>query len=449
MPRVVFESQMPVSVSKLWKWHEKPQAFSRLNPPFDRAELVSRKGGLEVGAETIVRVGLGPAKVTWVARHTACETERLFRDEQISGPFSKWTHTHHFEKVSETQSLLRDEIEYELPLGGLGSLVAGGSVEGQLQNLFGYRHAVTKLDVQRQERHPSKPLVFAITGATGLIARSLIPFLSVLGHEVRAVKRNGPRIDESAFDGADVVVNLAGAGVADERWTPDRKKLLRDSRIDFTRTVVEAMRSRSPRILIQGSAIGIYGDAGDAVLAEDSRSAQSSLLGTLCEDWEAEGAKAQDFGCRVVALRTGLVQSPEGGALAKLLPIFQIGGGGPVGNGRHWQSWISMEDMLGIILFAAVTPDLQGALNAVAPNPVTSSEYARILGAVLRRPAVIPAPAFALRLLFGEMAQGAILASQRVMPRVLQTKNFEFAFSELQAALSFALGRVPLSATSA
>jgi uncharacterized protein len=446
MPTFTFESEMPASVAALWKWHEQPGAFARLNPPFDPAELVSRKGGLEVGAETVVKIALGPKKIEWVARHTACEKEKLFVDEQISGPFSKWIHRHHFIFKTSHTSVLRDEIEFELPMGALGEFFAKGAIEAKLKALFRYRHVITKLDLQRQKVCESKPLVFAITGASGMIGSALIPFLSAMGHEARAVKRNGKSIDVSAFHMADVVVNLAGAGVADERWTPERKQLLRESRIEFTRSVVEAMKKTPPKVLIQGSAIGIYGDAGDTVLSEDSALPPrgengAAFLSALCQDWELEGQRATEFGTRVVQMRIGLVQSAAGGALGKMLPIFKAGAGGPIGNGRHWQSWISMEDILGIILFAATHEKVSGPINAVGPKALTSADYAKELGRVLHRPSFTPAPAFALKMMFGEMAQGAILASQHVVPKRLSELGFPFAHESLGEALTLTLGK--------
>ncbi len=440
---------MPVAAKELFAWHERPGCFERLNPPFDPVEVEERVGGLEVGARTVVRMPLGPVKQRWVAEHTAYEPGRMFRDEQTSGPFSKWVHTHTFVPKDDHTSELVDHIDYALPLGPLGSAFGGGFAEGQLERMFAYRHTLTRNDLSRHAAFASKPrLTFAVTGASGLVGSSLIPFLTTGGHRAHAVKRTGAEFDESALDGADVVVNLAGAGIADERWTPERKVLLVQSRVDYTRRLIASLKKSGskPKLWIQGSAIGIYGDRGDEVLTEDSKVGEPGdragrFLAKLCIDWEAAGEEAASLGARVVHLRTGIVQSARGGALSKLLTPFKLGVGGPLAGGRAWQSWISSEDLIGIVPFLAYTESIEGPVNAVAPHAVTSLEYAKVLGRVLHRPAIAPLPAFALRALFGELADGALLASQHVEPRRLATAGFRFLHPMLEDALRFSLGR--------
>lgn len=423
---------MPVPADELFAWHARDGAFERLNPPFAPAEIEERSGGLEVGARTVIRVG--PLKQRWVAEHTAFEPGRMFRDEQVSGPFAKWSHTHRFEPRGDSQSELIDTVEYELPMGGLGGAVGGGFVERTLEQLFAYRHAVTLADLSR---HTGPKRVFAIAGASGLVGTALRAFLSTGGHEVRVVKRG----EFSALDGAEVVVNLAGAGIADERWTDERKRLLVESRVDYTKKLVAA--AKGTKVWIQGSAVGVYGERSDEVLTEDSTPGEpgdrsTRFLSKLCLDWEAAASGAAP---RVVLLRTGIVQSAQGGALAKLLPAFKVGAGGPIAGGKAWQSWVSLEDMLGLILFAAQNESVSGPLNAVAPNAVTSGDYARVLGRVLSRPAIAPLPGFALRALFGELADGAILASQHAVPKRALDAGFSFLHADLEQALRFTLGR--------
>jgi uncharacterized protein (TIGR01777 family) len=334
-------------------------------------------------------------------------------------------------------------------MGAVGSLFGSSFTIDKLEGMFAYRHALTLADLTRHAAFASRArLNVAVTGASGLIGSSLIPFLTTGGHTVRAVKRTGTEFDASALDGADVIINLAGAGVADERWSDARKKLLVDSRVDYTRRLIAAVKKlgSKPKVWIQGSAIGIYGDRGDEVLTEDSKVGEAGdraaqFLAKLCIDWEGAGQEAEALGARVVHLRTGLVQSARGGALSKLLPAFKMGAGGPIAGGRAWQSWISSEDMLGVILFAAYTDSLVGPVNVTAPHPVTSLEYAKVLGRVLRRPAIAPLPGFALRAMFGELAEGALLASTRVEPKKLLASGFRFLHPMLEDALRFTLGR--------
>lgn len=442
MPIFERRTLMPVSADELCAWHGRQGAFERLNPPFQPVIVEERTGGLEIGARTVIR-GVGPLGSRWVAEHTAYEPGRMFRDEQKSGPFAKWVHTHRFEPKSDTTSELIDQVEYELPLGGLGSFFGGAFTTTTLERMFAFRHTLTRDDLQRHAAFAGRPrLTFAITGASGLVGTALMPFLSTGGHTVRAVKRTGTQFDASALEGADVIVNLAGAGVADARWTEERKRLLVESRVDYARRLRAALKG-PPRVWLQGSAIGIYGDRGDEQLSEASSVGQAgnsgaAFLAGLCQQWEAAAAGA---GTRVVNLRIGIVQAAQGGALSKLLPAFKAGVGGPIAGGKGWQSWVSLEDLLGAILFAAYTEALSGPVNVVGPHPVTSAEYAKVLGRVIHRPSFAPLPGFVLRTMFGELADGALLASQRVSPGQLTAAGFRFLHPMLEDALRFTLGR--------
>jgi uncharacterized protein (TIGR01777 family) len=447
--KFVKRTPLPVSADELFAWHERPGAFERLNPAFDPVVVEERSGGLEVGARTVIKLKVGPVSQRWVSVHTSFERGRMFRDEQESGPFATWVHTHRFEPQPDGTSVMHDEVDYSLPMGAVGAALGAAFTRSSLERTFTYRHTVLRNDLLRHSSLAGTPrLTVAITGASGLIGSALGCFLSTGGHAVRVVKRQGSVPDVSALEGSDVIVNLAGAGVADERWTDARKEELVRSRVQYTRALVKAMKAlRSPpRLLVQGSAIGIYGERGDELLTESSAPGPrgdkaAAFLAGLCADWEAEGAQVETFGARVVMLRTGLVQSASGGALAKLVAPFKAGAGGPLGSGRQWQSWVSLEDVLGIIQRALWDERLRGPVNCVGPAPVTNAEYGRVLGHVLARPAVMPLPAFAMRAAFGELAEGALLASQRVVPSVLEQVGFSFLHPTLEGALRFTLGR--------
>jgi uncharacterized protein len=440
---------MPASVQALFEWHAQPGAFERLNPPFDPVEILSRSGGLEVGSKTEVRVSVGPVDLRWTAVHTAYEPPAFFVDEQQGGPFAYWRHTHRFLPVDENQSILEDDIQYALPMGAAGALVAGRFTEQKLEAAFRYRHALTRLDLSRHRLFVHRPrLTVAVTGASGSIGRALCAFLSGGKHVVRKIRRGADNSFAPAdFENVDAVIHLAGAGVADERWSPARKKVLVDSRVQVTRSLVEALKAveKKPTVLIGASAVGIYGDTKDEAVDEKSTLPARSdtgagFLAGLCMDWEHEASQARELGIRVVNARIGIVQTANGGALSKLLTPFRAGVGGPTGSGQQWQSWIALEDVIGALHWALFTHTLQGPVNCVAPNPVTSAAYAKALGGVLHRPAIAPLPAFALRGLFGEMADGVLLPGQRVSPRALQQSGFEFAFPSLPQALAFTLG---------
>jgi uncharacterized protein (TIGR01777 family) len=267
----------------------------------------------------------------------------------------------------------------------------------------------------------------AITGSHGLIGAALATALRLRGDEPVAVQRDRPDVL-----GADAVVHLAGAPIA-VRWNEQRKREILESRVLGTRRIVEAIARapRPPRVLVCASAIGFYGDRGAEELTEESAPGSDFLAGAVVE-WERE---ARATAARSVQLRFGVVLSPRGGALGAMLPAFRLGAGGKLGRGAQWMSWIALDDVVRVILFALDSDSISGPVNAVAPNPVTNAEFTATLGRVLRRPAVIPVPAFALRAVFGEMAGMTMLASQRVKPMRLERTGFIFEHATLEGAL--------------
>lgn len=290
-----------------------------------------------------------------------------------------------------------------------------------------------------------------VSGASGLIGSALVPHLQSAGHQVtRLVRRNAAageskwdpnrgEIDGSVIDGADAVIHLSGAGIGDKRWTNSYKREILDSRVKSTKLLasVIAGAAKRPSVFLSGSAIGVYGVRGDEALDETS-SAGEGFLADVCKQWEAAAANA---GTRTVFLRTGIVLSPKGGALKKQLPLFQLGLGGKFGRGDQWQSWISIDDEVAAITYL-LNANVSGAVNLTAPAAVTSAEFARVLGSVLRRPAVLPIPSFGPKLLLGgELADALLFTGQRVVPRVLSGAGFQFAHPTLEIALRALLKR--------
>ena len=287
-----------------------------------------------------------------------------------------------------------------------------------------------------------------IAGATGFIGGALAARLAGEGVEVRRLTRRvrtpqdvqwDPErgdFDARALDGVDAVVNLAGEKI-DQRWSADRKRQIRESRLRATTLLARAIAERTdrPRVLVSGSAVGIYGDRGDEIL--DERSAPGDdFLACLAQEWEEAARPAAMAGVRVVHPRTGIVLGARGGALARMLTPFRLGAGGPLGGGRQWMSWIALSDMVGALTFALRSDHLVGPANFTAPDPARSADFAATLGRVLHRPAVVPTPPFALKLLFGgEMVDATLLASQRALPKALESARFEFRFPRLEDAL--------------
>jgi uncharacterized protein (TIGR01777 family) len=294
-----------------------------------------------------------------------------------------------------------------------------------------------------------------VTGASGLLGSALVSALTSAGHSVTRLVRSQPQsgekaarwdpmagtIDTGAFEGLDAVVHLAGENIA-ERWTAAKKVKIRDSRVKGTQVLSEALShlASPPTVLVSASAIGYYGDRGEAILTEESPPG-SSFLSEVCRAWEAATEPARQQGIRVVPLRFGVVLSATGGALAKMLPPFRLGLGGILGSGRQYMSWIALDDAVGAIQHAIVTDSLQGPTNAAAPQANTNQEFTKTLGKVLGRPTAIPFPAFAARLMFGEMADELLLASARVQPTKLLASGFSFRYPELEGALRHVLAR--------
>jgi uncharacterized protein (TIGR01777 family) len=295
-----------------------------------------------------------------------------------------------------------------------------------------------------------------VSGSTGFLGTALIDTLEREGHTiVRLVRPEtghldagrdraqtvrwdpvGGQFDATAAEGADALVHLAGASIADGRWNAVRKNLLRTSRVEATRHLMGALSrlKQPPRVIVASSAIGYYGDRGDETLTEGSASG-ADFLSAACRDWEAETARGTEFGARVVMLRFGIILAAHGGALPRMALPFKLGAGGKLGSGRQWMSWLTLAEAVGIIRFALANSGLFGATNAVTPNPVQNFDFTDILAKTLHRPALFPAPAFALRLALGEMADALLLVSQRVKPSRLEQMGYRFAQPELPAAL--------------
>jgi hypothetical protein len=458
MHRFVQESALSAPARAVYEWHARPGAFERLAPPWQALRVVERCGGIEDGGRLVFDARFGPFTRRWVAVHRDVVPGERFTDEQVRGPFAAWIHTHRFVPAGEAASRLVDEVEYRLPFGAAGAALGGAFAEREIARLFRFRHRRTSDDLARHAAYAARPrLTVAMSGASGLVGGALAPFLATGGHAVRPLVRRAAApgsgeiawdpargtIDAAALEGCDAVVHLAGENIGAGRWTPARKAAIRESRVASTRLLCETLArcARPPRVLVAASAVGWYGASGGDDARDETAPAGSGFLAELTRAWEAALEPARAAGIRVVALRTGVVLAAQGGALAKMLPAFRAGAGGPIGSGRQWMSWIALDDLVGIAHAALFEESWSGPVNAVSPEPVRQAELARTLGRVLRRPALLPLPAFAVRALFGEMGQALLLDGARIVPGRLAAAGFPYLAPRLEQALRSELGR--------
>jgi hypothetical protein len=359
----------------------------------------------------------------------------------------RWRHTHDFDELSGERTRLTDRVATPVPAAALRAM-------------FGYRHRQLADDIavhRRAAAHGLAPLTVAVTGSSGLVGSQLTAFLSTGGHRViRLVRHAATKPDERQWNpddpdpgllaGVDAVIHLAGASIAG-RFTDEHRAAIRDSRIGPTRRLAEliAQSADGPKVLISASAVGFYGyDRGDETLTEDSERGDGFLADVVAE-WEDATVPAQEAGARVVRVRTGIVQSPAGGTLRLLRPLFAAGLGGRVGNGQQWLSWIGIDDLVDVYHRGLWDTDLSGPVNAVAADPVRNVDYTRTLAHVLRRPALLPVPPFGPRLLLGEQgARELACASQRVLPARLQQADHRFRRPDLEQTLRHLLGHAPV-----
>ncbi len=445
-----YSSVIDAPIYEVFDWHARPGAFTRLTPPWQPGHLIAEADSLASGRAVL---GL-PGGLRWVADHQpdAYDPPRRFvdtigTDSLASLPVKlavRWQHTHDFEEVAGGQTRVTDRVATPVPARAL-------------RPMFRYRHHQLADDIAAHRTaaaHGLTPLTVAITGASGLVGAQLAAFLSTGGHRVvRLVRHPTAKPDERQWNpdhpdpgllaGIDAVIHLAGASIAG-RFTDHHRAAIRDSRIGPTRRLAEliAQSSGGPRVLVSASAVGYYGyDRGEESLTEDSGRGDG-FLAEVVADWEDATAPAEQAGIRVVRVRTGIVQSPAGGTLRLLRPLFAAGLGGRLGNGQQWFSWIGIDDLVDIYHRALWDTDLSGPVNAVAAEPLRNVDYTRVLAHVLRRPALLPVPPLGPAALLGQQgARELALASQRVLPARLLQAGHRFRRPDLEQTLRHLLGR--------
>lgn len=456
---VTRQSVLDAPVEEVFAWHERPGSAERLTPPWEPVRVERTAESPRVGNRTVFRTSVpGPFALRWVTEYTGYEPRRGF-DARTTGPLASWEHRHRFAAADDGRTRVTDEVAYEPPGRWGGRAAAWPVVRPRLRRMLDYRHRQLAGDLavhQRARERGTPALRVAVSGASGLIGSQLVALLRSGGHRVtRLVRRaaaepdeifwepEAGRIDADGLRGLDAVVHLAGAPIG-TRWTEENKRRIRDSRVDGTRLLAETLAAvdGGPGVLVCGSAVGFYGyDRGDERLTEGAESG-GGFLADVVRRWEHAADPAREAGLRVVHVRTGLVQSPAGGTLQLQFPLFQLGAGGRLGSGSQWMSWVSIDDIVGIFHHALTTPELHGAVNGTAPEPVTNAEFTRVLGRVLGRPTLLPVPRQGPVLLLGEQgATETAFASQRVLPAGAERSGYAFRHPTLETALRHVLGR--------
>ncbi len=436
-----YETPLPFPPELVRAWHERPGAFARLQPPWDSVDVIEAKGTVFEGDRLVMRVA---PMVRWVAVHRPHADG--FVDEMESGPFGSWRHVHRFVPDGTGGTIIHDEITFTPAL--LGPLV-----DRKLAPMFSFRRRRLLSDLKRHVGQPK--LRVLVTGASGLVGSALTAFLSTGGHEVFQLVRKEPGagqvhwrpdagyVDEAALSAAsgstgfDAVISLGGESVGERRWSEARKQALVESRLRPTALLGEVLERLAvrPRAWISASAVGFYGQQVEDEVDERSPGGVD-FLADLCRRWEETAALP---GCRMVYARLGVVLSAHGGALQRLLPLFRAGGGGPVGRGTQHFPWIGLDDAVYALTHIARDPALSGPANLVAPGRVRQREFATMLGRCCGMPAVLPLPAAAVTLAFGEMGSSLLLGGQNVVSRSLAGR-FEFQHPTLEQALAGELG---------
>jgi uncharacterized protein len=451
----VYSSHFPCSAHDLYTWHSRTGALERLIPPWENTCVVARQGGISPGGRVEMRMHLGPVPYRWIAHHVEDKTGVMFKDIQKKGPFSSWSHSHIFTDVKDG-ALLEDRIEFSLPVHGLLPGFAKHHIHKILQKVFRYRHATLREDILLHQTCSRTPLRILVSGASGVLGRALVPFLTTGGHRVWTLVRRRPApdkqeiqwdpmagtIDARALPDLDAVIHLAGEYIGLNRWTAEKKQRVIESRTFGTSLLAGTIAAMPvpPKVFLSASAVGYYGDSQKRSLDENAPVGKD-FISSVCELWEKAASPAEEAGIRTVLMRIGVVLTPKGGALQQLLRTAACGFFRRFGSGRQLVSWIGIDDAIGAMLHCLTCTDLRGPVNIAAPAPVTNMELMQVLSTVLHRPLLPPLPAKILQTIYGQMASEILLSGCDVSTAKLTASGYRFRHVTLEGLLRSQLNR--------
>ncbi len=446
-----FETRLPFPLEEVFAWHEQPGAFTRLLPPFSKVKLLTPEHRLQQGDQVEFRhTLLGDLGITSIHEITYVEKNDCFVDEQLKGPFRAWNHLHKFRKKSENETIIEDIIRYKLPLESFLGHLTNIKVAKILRKIFYYRQDIIKQDLEFQKKYPPKKWHILMTGSSGLVGSSLKALLETMGHIVTPVKRHmqthksgvfwdieNQKMDLNPEDHYDAVIHLAGENIAGF-WSEAKKEAIYKSRILSTRLLVRSLNelTHPPKVYISASGINYY---PQSTFLDETSGPGSGFLTDVINDWEAE-AEALNKEIRKVFMRSGVVLSPAGGMLQKLLRAYKMGLGTIIGSGEMKLSWISVDDLIYAYTHVLYSEHLSGPINATSPHSVSQKEFSKLLAKLLKKPHFLKVSASLLSLLFQDMGKEIFLADFDVKPQKLLSDNFSFAYPKIENALKHLLG---------
>ena len=450
-----YSADFPCTVKELYDYHSRPGALERLLPPWDGSEVIRKEGSIAPGGKVLMHLKFGPFTIPWEARHIAETPGVMFRDIQHKGPFATFSHTHRFSSTAHG-SRLDDSITFALPAQKYLPAIAEKQVQKMLGRIFSHREHVLRADLKLHSKYSRKPLRILISGASGVLGSALIPLLTTGGHQVWTLVRRKPSpgkheifwdpqnstLNPADIPEIDAVIHLAGEYIGVGRWSEAQQRRVVESRILGTELLAQTVAAlpAPPRVFLCASAVGYYGNCHDTIIDED-QPAGDDFVSSVCEVWEKSTWPVRDAGIRTVFMRFGVGLTPRGGALQRLLVSRAIGFIRYFGSGEQYVSWMSVDDMVAAMLHCLVTEEVSGAVNIVAPTPVTNRELMATLARVVHRPLLVPIPAKMLHILHGQMANEIVLSGCRASAQKLIDTGFEFRHPDLETALRVLLGK--------